>query len=75
MKNFTPMRKVQSIIGPVLIITAALAYFVSVYFLIIVVLIGFGLTRSGLTGVCPMENVIARMQNKNASNNPDTPSQ
>lgn len=58
MKNITPIRKVQMTIGPALIIVALLSYFVSPYFLIIVALIGLGLTKAGYTGVCPMENIL-----------------
>jgi len=62
--NLTPQRKVQLTIGPALIVGVVLAYFLSEYFLVVPVLIGFGLTRAGATGTCPMEKLFTKKDSR-----------
>lgn len=55
-----PQRQVQLIIGPVIVIFSILAIAISVWFALVPVLLGVGLTRAGITGVCPLEKLLQK---------------
>ena len=59
--SISTMRQVQMVIGPMILAGALLGAFVSPWFLLICGVVGAGVLNAGFTGVCPMENVIARM--------------
>ncbi len=55
------MRQTQGVIGTVLLGGVAAAYFVSMTWMVIPVVIGLGLLVAGVSGVCPMASLIAHM--------------
>ncbi len=57
----TVMRQTQGLIGTVLLGGAAAAYFVSMAWVVVPLIIGMGLLFAGATGMCPMASLIARM--------------
>jgi rhodanese-related sulfurtransferase len=57
----SPMRQVQMLIGPLILLGALLGAFVSPWYLLICGVIGAGVLNAGFTGVCPMERVLALM--------------
>jgi hypothetical protein len=61
------MRQTQALIGVVLLGSVAAAYFVNMAWVAVPVVIGLGLLFAGMSGVCPMASLIARMPwNKSA---------
>ena len=54
-------RQVQLVIGTMLLLLVGLTWFWSPAFLAGVAVVGVGLTISGMTGICGMAHVIARM--------------
>ena len=60
--NFLPLdRQVQLTIGILTIFSVLLGFFVNINFLILTLIIGLGLVFAGLTGICPLANLIAKM--------------
>lgn len=55
------LRQTQAMIGLVLLGGAAAAYFVDIAWLLAPAFVGVGLLVAGLTGVCPMALLIARL--------------
>lgn len=55
------MRQTQALIGVVLLSGVAAAYFVSMAWVAVPVVVGVGLLFAGASGVCPMASLIARM--------------
>lgn len=49
------MRKTQMTIGIILVMSGTLAIVINTAFVLISIVIGLGLIKSGQTGVCPME--------------------
>lgn len=56
--------RTQLIVGLSLIISVILTLSLSEWFIIISLLFGFGLTKSGITGNCPMTNLWMRQMKK-----------
>jgi rhodanese-related sulfurtransferase len=54
-------RQLQLTIGTMVLVGVGLGYFVSPEWLALSALAGAGLTNAGLTGICPMANVMAKM--------------
>jgi len=54
-------RQLQLTIGTMVLVGTGLGYFVSPEWLALSALAGVGLTNAGLTGICPMANVMAKM--------------
>jgi rhodanese-related sulfurtransferase len=60
--NFLPLdRQVQIVIGSLVVISVFLSFFVSINFLILTLIIGLGLIFAGLSGICTLANIIAKM--------------
>lgn len=55
------MRQTQALMGVVLLAGIAGAYFVSMAWLVVPVVVGAGLVFAGVSGMCPMASLIARM--------------
>lgn len=55
------MRQTQGLIGVVLLGGVAAAYFVSMAWVLLPVIIGLGLLFAGVSGMCPMASLIASM--------------
>lgn len=55
------MRQVQLIVGCMVLAGSYLAWQVTPYGLLLTTLAGAGLLMASITGVCPMERVLARM--------------
>ena len=55
------MRQTQGLMGVILLSGVAAAYFVSMAWMAVPVVIGAGLLFAGLSGMCPMASLIARM--------------
>lgn len=61
-KNKLPiMQQVQLVIGIIIFTFSILTYVFSIYFLIPILLIGIGLSISGLTGFCGLAHLLRRM--------------
>jgi rhodanese-related sulfurtransferase len=54
-------RQLQLTIGIMVLVGTGLGYFVSPWWFALAALAGAGLTNAGLTGVCPMATLIAKM--------------
>lgn len=63
----TVMRQTQALIGLTLLAGVAAAYFVSMAWVVVPVVIGLGLVFAGASGICPMASLIARMPWNNAA--------
>lgn len=63
----TVMRQTQALIGLTLLAGVAGAYFVSMAWVVVPVVIGVGLVFDGASGLCPMASLIARMPWNNAA--------
>lgn len=59
--NTRVMRQVQLIVGIMILTGSALTHWVTPYGLILCAIAGAGLLQASLTGLCPMENILARM--------------
>ncbi len=57
----TVMRQTQGLIGTVLLGGTAAAYFVSMAWVVVPIIIGAGLLFAGATGMCPMAMLISRL--------------
>jgi hypothetical protein len=55
------LRQTQALIGTVILAGVALAYLVHVAWLVLPAIVGVGLLAAGVTGVCPMALLIARL--------------
>ena len=55
------LRQTQGVIGTVLLASVALAYLVSPAWLVLPGIVGVGLLAAGVTGVCPMALLVARL--------------
>jgi hypothetical protein len=55
------MRQTQFVMGVVLLVGAVATYFVSPVWLIVSAIVGLGLLAAGVTGVCPMALVVAKL--------------
>lgn len=55
------MRQTQAMIGIVLLAATAAAFFVDPLWMILSGVVGVGLLFAGVSGVCPMASLIARM--------------
>lgn len=68
--NSSVMRQTQGVIGFVLLASVAAAYFVDFAWVVLPLVIGFGLVFAGASGMCPMALLMARMPwNKPAESN------
>lgn len=57
----TPLQKTHLIVGTVILLSlAAYGYTDSYYALIPALLVSIGLIRAGVTGTCPLTNLLAR---------------
>jgi rhodanese-related sulfurtransferase len=54
-------RQVRTTAGSLILLTLALAYFVSMYFLLAAALIGAGLVFAGVSDTCMMASLLARL--------------
>jgi hypothetical protein len=60
--NFLPLdRQVQLTIGILTVFFTLFSFLVNINFLILTIFIGLGLVIAGLTGFCPLANLIAKM--------------
>jgi len=60
--NFLPLdRQVQLVIGILIIFSTLLGFFIDQNFLILTAIIGAGLIFAGLSGICMLANLIAKM--------------
>ena len=57
----TVERSIRLLAGFMVLISLALGYFVSPYWLLLTAFVGFNLVQSSLTGFCPPEVVIKRL--------------
>ena len=55
------MRQTQALIGAVLLGGVAAAYFVNMAWVVVPVIIGFGLLFAGVSGMCPMAALVAHL--------------
>ena len=69
-KSFLPLdRQVQLTIGLILLISSYLVYTCSIKWLLLIAMVGAGLTIAGLTSFCGLAIIIAKMPwNKNINN-------
>lgn len=60
--NFLPLdRQVQLVIGILIVFSTLLGFFIDQNFLILTAIIGAGLIFAGLSGICMLANLIAKM--------------
>jgi hypothetical protein len=55
------MRQTQAMIGLVLLATTAAAFLIDPLWMILCGVVGVGLLFAGVSGICPMASLIARM--------------
>gem|GEM_PF-2084100 len=63
----TVMRQTQALIGVTLLAGVAAAYFLSMAWVVVPLVIGLGLVFAGASGHCPMAFLVARMPWNNAA--------
>lgn len=61
MANVNVMRQVQAVVGVMVLAGVGLGFFVTPWFFLLDVMAGLGLIQASLSGVCPMENLLAKM--------------
>ena len=54
-------RQVRTVAGSLVLVTLALGFFVSSYFLLVTAFVGAGLVVAGITDTCLMANILGRM--------------
>jgi len=60
-KTIPIIRQVMLVAGMMVFLGLLLAHWYSPYFLLVDVMVGFGMVFAGLTGICPMAYVLSRM--------------
>lgn len=63
----TMERKIRVIAGTLLLVSLALAYWVSPWWLLFTAFIGLNLLQSGLTGWCLMEDILNKAARRQAT--------
>jgi hypothetical protein len=58
-------QSVRLLAGSMILLSLALAYFVSEYWLLLTLFVGVNLFQSALTGLCPAEKVITKVFYRN----------
>ncbi|MFZ2619957.1 MAG: DUF2892 domain-containing protein [Alphaproteobacteria bacterium] len=55
------LRQVQLVVGCLILAGVGVTYWVSPYGLVLCTIAGLGLLQASITGICPMENILAKM--------------
>ncbi|MGD9125877.1 MAG: DUF2892 domain-containing protein [Planctomycetia bacterium] len=59
--TFSIQRQIQMIAGAMVLVGGTLTLTVSIWWVLLCLWVGLGLTFAGLTGICPMEFILLKM--------------